>query len=251
MERSLSERLLSKLVRAPSFKADPSKCVVVGMAPRTRGRRWGRTAALGGHPPIGVPGEVQLPVECTTRVPGRTASGSQRRQSASVRAAARAPSPRARLGEAAPRLAASAPPYAHPCDREAVYPADAAAYQILDDCGRGVSATVHRAACRALNDEVAVKKLNLESLTANLVRRTTARRPRNPNPARRGAAPGRRPRPGGPSRGPVLCVCCSWRTAQAPVPPPPTPSPACPGGHHPRGPDHEVLQPPQCAAPVC
>lgn len=48
------------------------------------------------------------------------------------------------------------------------YPADASAYDLLEDCGRGVSATVHRALCKPFDEIVAIKKLNLESLNCNL-----------------------------------------------------------------------------------
>jgi len=96
------------------------------------------------------------------------------------------------------------------------YPAEASSYELLEDCGRGVSATVnyfmivvepiggtrrhaqpltgpfvpqsqtrrllnaappfwcqhtqvHRAICKPMNEEVAVKKMNLESINCNLV----------------------------------------------------------------------------------
>jgi hypothetical protein len=93
------------------------------------------------------------------------------------------------------------------------YPADPAAYELLEDCGRGVSATVracvqrrstwrgegeggarrvarrkkpnvpsptrlaqvHRALCKPFNEIVAVKKLNLETVNCNLVRAQRAR----------------------------------------------------------------------------
>ncbi|PNH08988.1 Serine/threonine-protein kinase OSR1 [Tetrabaena socialis] len=47
------------------------------------------------------------------------------------------------------------------------WPMEASAYQILDDCGRGVSATVHRARC-SNGAEVAVKLMNLESMNCDL-----------------------------------------------------------------------------------
>lgn len=49
------------------------------------------------------------------------------------------------------------------------YPSDPACYELLEDCGRGVSATVHRAACMATNEIVAVKKMNLERVSMSLV----------------------------------------------------------------------------------
>ncbi|GFR41410.1 hypothetical protein Agub_g2093 [Astrephomene gubernaculifera] len=48
------------------------------------------------------------------------------------------------------------------------WPTEASAYQILDDCGRGVSATVHRAKCLTNNETVAVKLMNLESMNCDL-----------------------------------------------------------------------------------
>lgn len=48
------------------------------------------------------------------------------------------------------------------------FPTDASAYELLEDCGRGVSATVHRAICKPLNEVVAIKKLNLENMNCNL-----------------------------------------------------------------------------------
>lgn len=53
------------------------------------------------------------------------------------------------------------------CSRE--YPSDPACYELLEDCGRGVSATVHRAICKSTNEVVAVKKMNLESVSMSLV----------------------------------------------------------------------------------
>jgi len=41
-------------------------------------------------------------------------------------------------------------------------------YELLEDCGRGVSATVHRAICKPLQQVCAVKKMNLESLNCDL-----------------------------------------------------------------------------------
>ncbi|KIY98276.1 hypothetical protein MNEG_9683 [Monoraphidium neglectum] len=48
------------------------------------------------------------------------------------------------------------------------WPATAADYELLEDCGRGVSATVHRAICKKTKEVCAVKKLNLESINCNL-----------------------------------------------------------------------------------
>ncbi|GLI68822.1 hypothetical protein VaNZ11_013327 [Volvox africanus] len=48
------------------------------------------------------------------------------------------------------------------------WPTEASAYEILDDCGRGVSATVHRARCMTNAAEVAVKLMNLESMNCDL-----------------------------------------------------------------------------------
>ncbi|GIL99125.1 hypothetical protein Vretimale_4388 [Volvox reticuliferus] len=48
------------------------------------------------------------------------------------------------------------------------WPMEASAYEILDDCGRGVSATVHRARCMTNGAEVAVKLMNLESMNCDL-----------------------------------------------------------------------------------
>lgn len=48
------------------------------------------------------------------------------------------------------------------------YPADSSQYELLEDCGRGVSATVHRAKCKQLESVCAVKRLNLESMNCDL-----------------------------------------------------------------------------------
>ncbi|PNW84938.1 hypothetical protein CHLRE_03g164900v5 [Chlamydomonas reinhardtii] len=48
------------------------------------------------------------------------------------------------------------------------WPTDANQYQILDDCGRGVSATVHRAKCLTNGEIIAVKLMNLESMNCDL-----------------------------------------------------------------------------------
>ncbi|WIA42343.1 hypothetical protein OEZ86_008355 [Tetradesmus obliquus] len=48
------------------------------------------------------------------------------------------------------------------------YPADPACYELLEDCGRGVSATVHRARVVETGEEVAVKKMNLERVNMSL-----------------------------------------------------------------------------------
>eukprot|EP00201_Polytomella_parva_P017126 CAMPEP_0175056786 /NCGR_PEP_ID=MMETSP0052_2-20121109/10879_1 /TAXON_ID=51329 ORGANISM="Polytomella parva, Strain SAG 63-3" /NCGR_SAMPLE_ID=MMETSP0052_2 /ASSEMBLY_ACC=CAM_ASM_000194 /LENGTH=517 /DNA_ID=CAMNT_0016321881 /DNA_START=24 /DNA_END=1575 /DNA_ORIENTATION=+ len=48
------------------------------------------------------------------------------------------------------------------------YPASASEYELLDDCGRGVSATVHRALCKPFHEIVAVKRMNLESLNCDI-----------------------------------------------------------------------------------
>eukprot|EP00879_Flechtneria_rotunda_P019943 GHRR01020962.1.p1 GENE.GHRR01020962.1~~GHRR01020962.1.p1 ORF type:complete len:340 (+),score=76.46 GHRR01020962.1:187-1206(+) len=47
-------------------------------------------------------------------------------------------------------------------------PADPACYELLEDCGRGVSATVHRAVSKPTGDIVAVKKLHLERVCMKL-----------------------------------------------------------------------------------
>lgn len=54
--------------------------------------------------------------------------------------------------------------------RSREFPSDPACYDLLEDCGRGVSATVHRAVCKATNEVVAVKKMNLERVNMKLVR---------------------------------------------------------------------------------
>lgn len=54
------------------------------------------------------------------------------------------------------------------CSRD--YPSDPACYELLEDCGRGVSATVHRAFCKTSQEIVAVKKMNLERVNMKLVR---------------------------------------------------------------------------------
>eukprot|EP00878_Enallax_costatus_P026705 GHUV01028685.1.p1 GENE.GHUV01028685.1~~GHUV01028685.1.p1 ORF type:complete len:224 (+),score=49.17 GHUV01028685.1:477-1148(+) len=51
---------------------------------------------------------------------------------------------------------------------ERVYPTTADDYELLEDCGRGVSATVYQARCKAYGDIVAVKALNLELLSSPL-----------------------------------------------------------------------------------
>lgn len=64
-------------------------------------------------------------------------------------------------------------PKTPPRKKHREYPTDPAAYELLEDCGRGVSATVHRARVRgrdAGDAVVAVKRLNLESLACSLVR---------------------------------------------------------------------------------
>lgn len=48
------------------------------------------------------------------------------------------------------------------------FPAEASCYELLEDCGRGVSATVHRALCKATGEVVAVKKMNLERVSMTL-----------------------------------------------------------------------------------
>lgn len=48
------------------------------------------------------------------------------------------------------------------------YPTSADQYQLLEECGRGVSATVYRALCVPYNEEVAVKKLDLENMNCSL-----------------------------------------------------------------------------------
>ncbi|KAK9909926.1 hypothetical protein WJX75_009604 [Coccomyxa subellipsoidea] len=48
------------------------------------------------------------------------------------------------------------------------YPTNADAYKLLEECGRGVSATVWRALCIPYNEEVAVKLLDLENVNCSL-----------------------------------------------------------------------------------
>lgn len=48
------------------------------------------------------------------------------------------------------------------------FPTEASAYELLDECGRGVSANVWRAVCTPLNEEVAVKLLDLENMSCSL-----------------------------------------------------------------------------------
>ncbi|KAF8057272.1 OXSR1 [Scenedesmus sp. PABB004] len=48
------------------------------------------------------------------------------------------------------------------------YPADPSSYELMEDIGRGVSATVHRALCLASDEIVAVKKMNLERVSMTL-----------------------------------------------------------------------------------
>eukprot|EP00798_Chlamydomonas_sp_ICE-L_P005832 gene5832-6116_t len=48
------------------------------------------------------------------------------------------------------------------------YPTDAKSYELREECGRGVSASVHKALCKPSNEIVAVKKMNLESMAVNL-----------------------------------------------------------------------------------
>eukprot|EP00775_Hariotina_reticulata_P001947 gene1947-2276_t len=48
------------------------------------------------------------------------------------------------------------------------YPTTRDAYELMDECGRGVSASVYQARCLANNDIVAIKMLNLEALTSPL-----------------------------------------------------------------------------------
>jgi hypothetical protein len=63
-------------------------------------------------------------------------------------------------------------PWPAPCTRvrSREYPSDPACYELLEDCGRGVSATVHRALCKTTGEVVAVKKMNLERVNMGLVR---------------------------------------------------------------------------------
>lgn len=62
------------------------------------------------------------------------------------------------------RSCGSSPVYA--MDRE--YPDEADGYELLEACGRGVSATVWRAKCKPFGDIVAVKLLDLESLNCKI-----------------------------------------------------------------------------------
>ncbi|CAK0760674.1 hypothetical protein CVIRNUC_002790 [Coccomyxa viridis] len=48
------------------------------------------------------------------------------------------------------------------------YPTSASDYKLLEECGRGVSATVWRALCLPYNEEVAVKLLDLENVNCSL-----------------------------------------------------------------------------------
>ncbi|GAB4820270.1 hypothetical protein N2152v2_007316 [Parachlorella kessleri] len=54
----------------------------------------------------------------------------------------------------------------HSARRE--YPTSAEAYELLEECGRGVSATVWRALCKPYNEVVAVKLLDLENMNCSL-----------------------------------------------------------------------------------
>lgn len=49
------------------------------------------------------------------------------------------------------------------------YPVNPADYEILEDIGQGVSATVYRALCKPLNETVAIKSLDLEKCNSSLV----------------------------------------------------------------------------------
>lgn len=51
---------------------------------------------------------------------------------------------------------------------DAEWPTTADAYELLEDCGRGVSATVYRAYCKKLDEVVAVKIMNLEAVQNSL-----------------------------------------------------------------------------------
>ncbi|GAX82215.1 hypothetical protein CEUSTIGMA_g9643.t1 [Chlamydomonas eustigma] len=48
------------------------------------------------------------------------------------------------------------------------YPTSSEDYDLIEDCGRGVSATVYRSLCKPLHEVVAVKKMNLESMNCDL-----------------------------------------------------------------------------------
>ncbi|CAL5219491.1 g1332 [Coccomyxa viridis] len=48
------------------------------------------------------------------------------------------------------------------------FPTSASEYKLLEECGRGVSATVWRALCLPFNEEVAVKLLDLENVNCSL-----------------------------------------------------------------------------------
>ncbi|KAI7839495.1 hypothetical protein COHA_006762 [Chlorella ohadii] len=48
------------------------------------------------------------------------------------------------------------------------YPTTADAYDLVEECGRGVSATVYRAICKPYQEEVAVKLLDLENMNCSL-----------------------------------------------------------------------------------
>ncbi|KAG1667649.1 hypothetical protein FOA52_004676 [Chlamydomonas sp. UWO 241] len=51
---------------------------------------------------------------------------------------------------------------------ERAYPTNAGAYEMLEECGRGVSATVFRAIVKETGEVVAVKKMNLENVQNSL-----------------------------------------------------------------------------------
>eukprot|EP00798_Chlamydomonas_sp_ICE-L_P001381 gene1381-32748_t len=62
------------------------------------------------------------------------------------------------------------------------YPTDADSYELLEDCGRGVSATVHKVLCKPRHEIMAVKKMNLESINCSLddiIQETTTMRSYN------------------------------------------------------------------------
>lgn len=53
-------------------------------------------------------------------------------------------------------------------ERKGPYPVTATQYQVLEEVGHGLGATVHRAICLPFNEVVAIKKLDLESRNVNV-----------------------------------------------------------------------------------
>ncbi|KAI5081975.1 hypothetical protein GOP47_0001718 [Adiantum capillus-veneris] len=50
-----------------------------------------------------------------------------------------------------------------------VFPTEAAAYDLLEEIGRGARAVVYRGTCKTLNETVAIKRLDLDTVNSNLV----------------------------------------------------------------------------------